>query len=156
MPHALSHGYQVVSLIIVITVSIAVIVPTYALSCDYWNAPLCPGLPSSQPHLILFLWFPLQIFWSCLGMSNNRTQLILEETVYVFIRNPGINYLWFGHLKVEALWASQGGRWMFWVLITVFLLACSLDVKTCNEVDLENSVDWEVKTITSALKQYLR
>ncbi|XP_023412905.1 rho GTPase-activating protein 10 isoform X2 [Loxodonta africana] len=30
------------------------------------------------------------------------------------------------------------------------------DVKTCNEVDLENSVDWEVKTITSALKQYLR
>uniref|UniRef100_A0A8C0Q9H3 Rho GTPase-activating protein 10 n=1 Tax=Canis lupus familiaris TaxID=9615 RepID=A0A8C0Q9H3_CANLF len=30
------------------------------------------------------------------------------------------------------------------------------DVKTCNEVDLENSIDWEVKTITSALKQYLR
>uniref|UniRef100_A0A4X1SHU8 Rho GTPase-activating protein 10 n=1 Tax=Sus scrofa TaxID=9823 RepID=A0A4X1SHU8_PIG len=30
------------------------------------------------------------------------------------------------------------------------------DVKTCNEVDLENSPDWEVKTITSALKQYLR
>lgn len=35
-------------------------------------------------------------------------------------------------------------------------LVCSLDVKTCNEVDLENSIDWEVKTITSALKQYLR
>lgn len=34
--------------------------------------------------------------------------------------------------------------------------AWSLDVKTCNELDLENSVDWEVKTITSALKQYLR
>ncbi|KAM5309799.1 rho GTPase-activating protein 10 isoform 3-T3 [Glossophaga mutica] len=32
----------------------------------------------------------------------------------------------------------------------------SRDVKTCNELDLENSVDWEVKTITSALKQYLR
>nr|XP_028704636.1 rho GTPase-activating protein 10 isoform X5 [Macaca mulatta] len=30
------------------------------------------------------------------------------------------------------------------------------DVKTCHEVDLENSADWEVKTITSALKQYLR
>ncbi|XP_053438310.1 rho GTPase-activating protein 10 isoform X3 [Nycticebus coucang] len=30
------------------------------------------------------------------------------------------------------------------------------DVTTCNEVDLESSVDWEVKTITSALKQYLR
>ncbi|KAJ7394958.1 Rho GTPase-activating protein 10 [Pitangus sulphuratus] len=30
------------------------------------------------------------------------------------------------------------------------------DAKTCNEVDLENSVDWEVKTITSAMKQYLR
>uniref|UniRef100_A0A4X2KTW0 Rho GTPase-activating protein 10 n=1 Tax=Vombatus ursinus TaxID=29139 RepID=A0A4X2KTW0_VOMUR len=30
------------------------------------------------------------------------------------------------------------------------------DAKTCNEVDLENSLDWEVKTITSALKQYLR
>ncbi|XP_074194560.1 rho GTPase-activating protein 10 isoform X3 [Rhinolophus sinicus] len=30
------------------------------------------------------------------------------------------------------------------------------DVKTCNELDLENSIDWEVKTITSALKQYLR
>ncbi|XP_066242346.1 rho GTPase-activating protein 10 isoform X2 [Saccopteryx leptura] len=30
------------------------------------------------------------------------------------------------------------------------------DVKTCNELDLENSVDWEVKTITSALKHYLR
>ncbi|XP_069903566.1 rho GTPase-activating protein 10 isoform X4 [Oryctolagus cuniculus] len=30
------------------------------------------------------------------------------------------------------------------------------DAKTCNELDLENSVDWEVKTITSALKQYLR
>uniref|UniRef100_A0ABI7Y7G1 Rho-GAP domain-containing protein n=1 Tax=Felis catus TaxID=9685 RepID=A0ABI7Y7G1_FELCA len=42
------------------------------------------------------------------------------------------------------------------VLIIVFLPACSPDVKTCNEVDLENSVDWEVKTITSALKQYLR
>lgn len=37
-----------------------------------------------------------------------------------------------------------------------FFLACSPDVKTCNEVDLENSIDWEVKTITSALKQYLR
>ncbi|KAM6071656.1 rho GTPase-activating protein 10 isoform 2-T2 [Theristicus caerulescens] len=30
------------------------------------------------------------------------------------------------------------------------------DAKTCNEVDLENSADWEVKTITSAMKQYLR
>uniref|UniRef100_A0A8D2IFA6 Rho GTPase-activating protein 10 n=1 Tax=Urocitellus parryii TaxID=9999 RepID=A0A8D2IFA6_UROPR len=30
------------------------------------------------------------------------------------------------------------------------------DVKTCSELDLENSIDWEVKTITSALKQYLR
>ncbi|XP_027266350.1 rho GTPase-activating protein 10 isoform X2 [Cricetulus griseus] len=30
------------------------------------------------------------------------------------------------------------------------------DAKTCNELDLENSVDWEVKTVTSALKQYLR
>ncbi|XP_054364690.1 rho GTPase-activating protein 10 isoform X2 [Mirounga angustirostris] len=36
------------------------------------------------------------------------------------------------------------------------LLSMLMDVKTCNEVDLENSVDWEVKTITSALKQYLR
>uniref|UniRef100_A0A8C6EMR7 Rho GTPase activating protein 10 n=1 Tax=Marmota marmota marmota TaxID=9994 RepID=A0A8C6EMR7_MARMA len=38
----------------------------------------------------------------------------------------------------------------------LFFLACSLDVKTCSELDLENSIDWEVKTITSALKQYLR
>lgn len=38
----------------------------------------------------------------------------------------------------------------------IFFFACSIDVKTCNEVDLENSIDWEVKTITSALKQYLR
>ncbi|KAM9678915.1 rho GTPase-activating protein 10 isoform 3-T3 [Trichechus inunguis] len=36
------------------------------------------------------------------------------------------------------------------------LLSMLMDVKTCNEVDLESSVDWEVKTITSALKQYLR
>ncbi|NXO28230.1 RHG10 protein, partial [Cisticola juncidis] len=36
------------------------------------------------------------------------------------------------------------------------LLSLLMDSKTCNEVDLENSVDWEVKTITSALKQYLR
>ncbi|NXH21384.1 RHG10 protein, partial [Bucco capensis] len=36
------------------------------------------------------------------------------------------------------------------------LLTLLMDAKTCNEVDLENSVDWEVKTITSALKQYLR
>ncbi|XP_048950135.1 rho GTPase-activating protein 10 isoform X6 [Canis lupus baileyi] len=36
------------------------------------------------------------------------------------------------------------------------LLSMLLDVKTCNEVDLENSIEWEVKTITSALKQYLR
>ncbi|PNI63146.1 ARHGAP10 isoform 5, partial [Pan troglodytes] len=36
------------------------------------------------------------------------------------------------------------------------LLSMLMDVKTCNEVDLENSADWEVKTITSALKQYLR
>uniref|UniRef100_A0A8C0X695 Rho GTPase-activating protein 10 n=1 Tax=Castor canadensis TaxID=51338 RepID=A0A8C0X695_CASCN len=36
------------------------------------------------------------------------------------------------------------------------LLSVLMDVKTCNELDLENSVDWEVKTITSALKQYLR
>uniref|UniRef100_A0A8D2F8V8 Rho GTPase-activating protein 10 n=1 Tax=Theropithecus gelada TaxID=9565 RepID=A0A8D2F8V8_THEGE len=45
---------------------------------------------------------------------------------------------------------------MFKVLIIFLLFACSLDVKTCHEVDLENSADWEVKTITSALKQYLR
>ncbi|NXO48327.1 RHG10 protein, partial [Aramus guarauna] len=36
------------------------------------------------------------------------------------------------------------------------LLSLLMDEKTCNEVDLENSVDWEVKTITSAMKQYLR
>ncbi|XP_070949053.1 rho GTPase-activating protein 10 isoform X7 [Macaca nemestrina] len=36
------------------------------------------------------------------------------------------------------------------------LLSMLMDVKTCHEVDLENSADWEVKTITSALKQYLR
>ncbi|XP_048189711.1 rho GTPase-activating protein 10 isoform X1 [Perognathus longimembris pacificus] len=36
------------------------------------------------------------------------------------------------------------------------LLSMLTDVKTCNELDLENSIDWEVKTITSALKQYLR
>uniref|UniRef100_A0A8D0GSN5 Rho GTPase activating protein 10 n=1 Tax=Sphenodon punctatus TaxID=8508 RepID=A0A8D0GSN5_SPHPU len=36
------------------------------------------------------------------------------------------------------------------------LLSLLMDVKTCNEVDLENSVDWEVKTITSTMKQYLR
>ncbi|KAM5255575.1 rho GTPase-activating protein 10 isoform 2-T2 [Ctenodactylus gundi] len=36
------------------------------------------------------------------------------------------------------------------------LLSMLMDVKTCNELDLENSIDWDVKTITSALKQYLR
>ncbi|KFV11272.1 Rho GTPase-activating protein 10, partial [Pterocles gutturalis] len=36
------------------------------------------------------------------------------------------------------------------------LLSLLMDAKTCNEVDLENPVDWEVKTITSAMKQYLR
>ncbi|NXG92670.1 RHG10 protein, partial [Stercorarius parasiticus] len=36
------------------------------------------------------------------------------------------------------------------------LLSLLMDAKTCNEVDLENSLDWEVKTITSAMKQYLR
>ncbi|NXB42785.1 RHG10 protein, partial [Leucopsar rothschildi] len=36
------------------------------------------------------------------------------------------------------------------------LLSLLMDSKTCNEVDLENSADWEVKTITSAMKQYLR
>ncbi|XP_040590756.1 rho GTPase-activating protein 10 isoform X1 [Mesocricetus auratus] len=36
------------------------------------------------------------------------------------------------------------------------LLSMLMDAKTCNELDLENSVDWEVKTVTSALKQYLR
>ncbi|XP_064366869.1 rho GTPase-activating protein 10 isoform X4 [Dromaius novaehollandiae] len=36
------------------------------------------------------------------------------------------------------------------------LLNLLMDAKTCNEIDLENSVDWEVKTITSAMKQYLR
>ncbi|XP_076721385.2 rho GTPase-activating protein 10 isoform X2 [Callospermophilus lateralis] len=36
------------------------------------------------------------------------------------------------------------------------LLSMLMDVKTCSELDLENSIDWEVKTITSALKQYLR
>ncbi|KAM8808549.1 rho GTPase-activating protein 10 [Eudromia elegans] len=36
------------------------------------------------------------------------------------------------------------------------LLSLLMDAKTCSEVDLENSVDWEVKTITSAMKQYLR
>ncbi|XP_021076472.1 rho GTPase-activating protein 10 [Mus pahari] len=36
------------------------------------------------------------------------------------------------------------------------LLTMLMDVKMCNELDLENSADWEVKTVTSALKQYLR
>ncbi|XP_061440704.1 rho GTPase-activating protein 10 isoform X2 [Rhineura floridana] len=36
------------------------------------------------------------------------------------------------------------------------LLNLLMDAKTCNEVDLENSMEWEVKTITSAMKQYLR
>ncbi|XP_036010274.1 rho GTPase-activating protein 10 isoform X4 [Mus musculus] len=36
------------------------------------------------------------------------------------------------------------------------LLSMLMDVKMCNELDLENSADWEVKTVTSALKQYLR
>ncbi|XP_044286725.1 rho GTPase-activating protein 10 isoform X2 [Varanus komodoensis] len=36
------------------------------------------------------------------------------------------------------------------------LLNLLMDAKTCNEVDLENSTEWEVKTVTSAMKQYLR
>ncbi|XP_015273942.1 PREDICTED: rho GTPase-activating protein 10 [Gekko japonicus] len=36
------------------------------------------------------------------------------------------------------------------------LLTLLMDTKTCSEVDLENSMEWEVKTITSAMKQYLR
>ncbi|XP_075786128.1 rho GTPase-activating protein 10 isoform X7 [Pelodiscus sinensis] len=36
------------------------------------------------------------------------------------------------------------------------LLSLLMDAKTCSEIDLENSIDWEVKTITSAMKQYLR
>ncbi|XP_060634849.2 rho GTPase-activating protein 10 [Anolis sagrei] len=36
------------------------------------------------------------------------------------------------------------------------LLNLLMDAKTCNELDLENSKEWEVKTITSAMKQYLR
>lgn len=36
------------------------------------------------------------------------------------------------------------------------LLTLLIDAKTFNEVDLENSEEWEVKTITSTLKQYLR
>ncbi|XP_036043840.1 rho GTPase-activating protein 10 isoform X1 [Onychomys torridus] len=36
------------------------------------------------------------------------------------------------------------------------LLSMLMDAKACNELDLENSLDWEVKTVTSALKQYLR
>ncbi|KAJ7326900.1 hypothetical protein JRQ81_016659 [Phrynocephalus forsythii] len=36
------------------------------------------------------------------------------------------------------------------------LLNLLMDAKTCDEVDLEGSTEWEVKTITSAMKQYLR
>ncbi|XP_053259149.1 rho GTPase-activating protein 10 isoform X3 [Podarcis raffonei] len=36
------------------------------------------------------------------------------------------------------------------------LLNLLMDAKTSNEVDLENSMEWEVKTITSAMKLYLR
>nr|XP_056711440.1 rho GTPase-activating protein 10 isoform X2 [Euleptes europaea] len=36
------------------------------------------------------------------------------------------------------------------------LLSLLMDAKTCNEVDLENSMEWEVKTITSTMKLYLR
>ncbi|XP_043925093.1 rho GTPase-activating protein 26 [Protopterus annectens] len=36
------------------------------------------------------------------------------------------------------------------------LLNLIMDPKTSNEVDLDNSGDWEIKTITSALKNYLR
>uniref|UniRef100_A0A8C4YBZ1 Rho GTPase-activating protein 10 n=1 Tax=Gopherus evgoodei TaxID=1825980 RepID=A0A8C4YBZ1_9SAUR len=36
------------------------------------------------------------------------------------------------------------------------LLSLLIDANTCSEIDLENSIDWDVKTITSAMKQYLR
>ncbi|XP_043919391.1 rho GTPase-activating protein 10 [Protopterus annectens] len=36
------------------------------------------------------------------------------------------------------------------------LLNLLMDEKTCSEVNLENPDDWEIKTITSVLKQYLR
>ncbi|XP_064417678.1 rho GTPase-activating protein 10 isoform X2 [Latimeria chalumnae] len=36
------------------------------------------------------------------------------------------------------------------------LLSLLMDAKTCNEVDLDSSAEWEIKTITSAMKQYLR
>uniref|UniRef100_A0A8D0B0V6 Rho GTPase-activating protein 10 n=1 Tax=Salvator merianae TaxID=96440 RepID=A0A8D0B0V6_SALMN len=36
------------------------------------------------------------------------------------------------------------------------LLNLLMDTKICNEIDLENSTEWEVKTITSAMKQFLR
>ncbi|XP_036407049.1 rho GTPase-activating protein 10 [Megalops cyprinoides] len=36
------------------------------------------------------------------------------------------------------------------------LLSIMIDEKTCNEVDLAASDDWDIKTITSALKLYLR
>uniref|UniRef100_A0A670YST5 Rho GTPase activating protein 10 n=1 Tax=Pseudonaja textilis TaxID=8673 RepID=A0A670YST5_PSETE len=36
------------------------------------------------------------------------------------------------------------------------LLNLLMDAKTCDEVDLEGNTEWEVKTITSTVKQYLR
>ncbi|XP_018106133.1 uncharacterized protein LOC734991 isoform X1 [Xenopus laevis] len=36
------------------------------------------------------------------------------------------------------------------------LLSLLIDVKTCCDVDLDSSEEWEVKTVTSALKLYLR
>lgn len=45
----------------------------------------------------------------------------------------------------------------FFVIIVFIslLLFCVLDPKTCADVELENS-EWEIKTLTSAIKHYLR
>lgn len=43
-----------------------------------------------------------------------------------------------------------------WFTFFFFFLSFSLDPKTATETETEICAEWEIKTITSALKTYLR
>ncbi|XP_066574546.1 rho GTPase-activating protein 10 [Amia ocellicauda] len=89
-------------------------------------------------------------FLDKISSKREEVEAQLDDIGFSFIQNS-INAIESRGIKDQGLYRVVGVSSKVQKLLSLMM-----DLKTCTEVDLSASEDWDIKTITSALKLYLR
>ncbi|MBN3297155.1 RHG10 protein, partial [Amia calva] len=91
-----------------------------------------------------------KLWMQAMGGKERVIEAQLDDIGFSFIQNS-INAIESRGIKDQGLYRVVGVSSKVQKLLSLMM-----DLKTCTEVDLSASEDWDIKTITSALKLYLR